>query len=85
MPPRCRPGERRVVLVVDDEADLLEIVTDRLTGAGYEVVTARDGLEALAPPGRPGPRCIILDLKMPRLSAASTPCRRSGGRRPRPA
>jgi CheY-like chemotaxis protein len=61
------PGDR-LVLVVDDEADLLEIVTDRLVGAGYRVLTARDGLEALERARAARPACIILDLKMPRLS-----------------
>lgn len=60
-------GGERVVLVVDDEADLLEIVSDRLTGAGYRVLTARDGLEALERVRAARPACVILDLKMPRL------------------
>ncbi len=64
--PAAEPGER-LVLVVDDEADLLEIVTDRLERAGYRVVTARDGLEALVRVRAARPGCIILDLKMPRL------------------
>jgi CheY-like chemotaxis protein len=55
------------VLVVDDEPDLLQIVVDRLEAAGYEVVTARDGLEALERLARDRPGCVILDLKMPRL------------------
>jgi two-component system alkaline phosphatase synthesis response regulator PhoP len=53
--------------VVDDEDDLLQIVADRLEGAGYRVVTARDGLEALDRVRVERPRCVILDLKMPRL------------------
>lgn len=57
-----------VVLVVDDEADLLEIVRDRLEVAGYRVLTARDGLEALERVRIARPDCIILDLKMPHLS-----------------
>jgi CheY-like chemotaxis protein len=60
-------GEDRLVLVVDDEADLLQIVSDRLAAAGYRVVTARDGIEALARLREAPPGCIILDLKMPRL------------------
>lgn len=60
-------GAERLVLVVDDEADLLEIVTDRLERAGYRVLTARDGLEALEQVRAARPACIILDLKMPRL------------------
>jgi CheY-like chemotaxis protein len=58
---------RGPVLVVDDEADLLEIVSDRLAGEGYRVLTARDGLEALEVVRAARPTCIILDLKMPRL------------------
>jgi CheY-like chemotaxis protein len=59
---------RGLVLVVDDEADLLEIVTDRLAAEGYRVLTARDGLEAIERVRAERPGCIILDLKMPRLS-----------------
>jgi CheY-like chemotaxis protein len=55
------------VLVVDDEPDLLLIVTDRLEAAGYRVVTARDGVEALERIRAIRPRCVVLDLKMPRL------------------
>jgi two-component system response regulator GlrR len=61
-----RTGER-LVLVVDDEADLLQIVSDRLVAAGYRVITARDGLEALDRVREAQPACVILDLKMPRL------------------
>ncbi len=57
----------RLVLVVDDEPDLLQIVCDRLESAGYRVRTARDGLEALERIREDGPGCVILDLKMPRL------------------
>lgn len=68
MPARGDSRAERLVLVVDDEADLLEIVTDRLEGAGYRVLTARDGLEALERVRATRPACIILDLKMPRIS-----------------
>ena len=59
-------GGDRLVLVVDDEADLLQIVSDRLAAAGYRVLTARDGIEAIARAKEARPGCIILDLKMPR-------------------
>jgi CheY-like chemotaxis protein len=65
LPPAA--GEDRLVLVVDDEDDLLQIVSDRLAAAGYRVLTARDGIEALACAREAHPGCIILDLKMPRL------------------
>ena len=54
--------------MVDDEADLVQVVSDRLAAAGYRVLTARDGIEALASVREAQPGCIILDLKMPRLS-----------------
>ena len=63
----ARIGPERVVLVVDDEADLREIVADRLRSAGYGVLTARDGLEAIEVVRAARPRCVVLDLKMPRL------------------
>ena len=66
-PPPPAAAEDRLVLVVDDEADLLQIVSDRLAAAGYRVLTARDGIEALARAREARPGCIILDLKMPRL------------------
>jgi CheY-like chemotaxis protein len=66
-PGRPAPGEDHLVLVVDDEADLLQIVSDRLGAAGYRVLTARDGVEALARAREARPGCVILDLKMPRL------------------
>jgi CheY-like chemotaxis protein len=56
-------GSDRLVRVVDDEADLLQIVSDRLVAAGYRVLTARDGIEALARAREARPGCIILDLK----------------------
>jgi CheY-like chemotaxis protein len=56
-----------VVLVVDDDTDLLTILTDRLAAAGYAVLTARDGVEALARVEEAPPAGVVLDLKMPRL------------------
>ncbi len=35
------------VLIVDDEEDIRDILSDRLQAYGYEIVTAADGLEAL--------------------------------------
>jgi CheY-like chemotaxis protein len=69
LPPAARPpvDDDRLVLVVDDEADLLQVVSDRLAAAGYRVLTARDGVEALVCAREARPGCIILDLKMPRL------------------
>jgi len=56
-----------VVLVVDDYEDAREIFSTFLQYAGYHVLTAADGLEALDVARRQRPDLILLDLKMPRM------------------
>src|SRR5580692_4244467 len=54
------------LLVVDDDADLRDALTDVLGEAGYHVETAIDGSDALVRmQGRPLPDLIVLDLLMP--------------------
>jgi len=55
------------ILVVDDNADLLEITKTMLSAEGYEVITATDGVEALSKYARSGSdiELIILDVVMP--------------------
>lgn len=61
------------ILVIDDEAVILESLTSALTQEGYRVLTARDGQQALdiiesLRPEDPTIDLIILDLMLPRLS-----------------
>ena len=49
------------ILVVDDEPDIVEVVKTRLLLAGYEVLTARHGREALARSLKEKPDLVILD------------------------
>jgi two-component system alkaline phosphatase synthesis response regulator PhoP len=56
----------RKVLIADDEPDILEILKYNLAGQGYEVVTAKDGDEALEKAKRFQPELIVLDVMMPR-------------------
>lgn len=58
---------RRRILVVDDDKAILELVSTRLTLAGYDVFGARDGHEALARLGGLRPAALVLDLNMPSL------------------
>lgn len=53
------------ILVVDDEAVLLETLAYNLEQAGYQVVTAADGASALEAVHREKPDLIILDLMLP--------------------
>jgi DNA-binding response OmpR family regulator len=55
------------VLVVDDDANLLEMLQEILTEEHYDVVTARDGREALATVYRERPDLILTDLHMPEM------------------
>jgi DNA-binding response OmpR family regulator len=57
-----------VVLVADDEPDLRSLVQYSLRGAGYEVVTAADGDEALGLALERKPDLAVLDVRMPKLS-----------------
>ena len=55
------------ILVVDDDPDILDAITMILESRGYEVVTARDGIEALANLKAEKPDLMILDLLMPKM------------------
>lgn len=54
------------VLIADDEPDILEILKYNLVVEGYEVITAKDGDEALEKARRTQPDLVVLDVMMPR-------------------
>ncbi len=53
------------ILIADDEPDILEILSFNLKGEGYEVITAKNGDEALDKAKIFKPDLIILDMMMP--------------------
>ncbi len=55
------------ILLVDDDPDILDALTMVLEAQGYQVVTARDGLEGLATLKAEKPDLLILDLLMPKM------------------
>jgi DNA-binding response OmpR family regulator len=55
------------ILVVDDDPDVLEAISIILEANGYEVVTARDGLDGLDKLKEEKPDLMILDLLMPKM------------------
>jgi DNA-binding response OmpR family regulator len=57
----------QTVLVVDDEPRIATIAADYLRHAGYAVLTAGDGAEALALARAKRPDLVVLDLGLPRL------------------
>ena len=60
--------ERPLVVVADDEEDILTLVDTVLSNAGFEVVRARDGSEALELLRTRRPAIAVLDVSMPKLT-----------------
>ncbi|MDF0668489.1 MAG: hybrid sensor histidine kinase/response regulator [Nitrospira sp.] len=58
---------RRTILVVDDDADIRQMLSDRLEASGYDVLSARDGAEALDVLALRSIHGMILDIGMPGL------------------
>ncbi len=54
------------ILIADDEPDIVEIISFHLIKAGFEVITARDGSEAIEKAKLYTPDCILLDIMMPK-------------------
>ncbi|PQB05835.1 response regulator transcription factor [Aureitalea marina] len=55
------------ILLVDDEPDILEIVGYNLTTEGYEIITAENGVEAIAKAKKHKPHLVIMDVMMPQM------------------
>ena len=58
------------VLLVDDEQDVRDLVSEILSRAGYTVRTASDGRDAIEVLDHVRPRVIIMDLQMPVMNGA---------------
>ena len=55
------------ILVVDDDPNLLVVLADQLRADGFEVSTARDGMEALRRLEHAWPDLLVIDMMMPRM------------------
>jgi two-component system alkaline phosphatase synthesis response regulator PhoP len=60
--------EGKKILVADDESHILNVVSLKLRNAGFEVLTATDGAEALEIAQQQHPDLLITDYHMPQLS-----------------
>jgi two-component system alkaline phosphatase synthesis response regulator PhoP len=56
-----------LILVVDDEARIVKLARDYLERAGYRVLSAGDGISALASARHEHPNLVVLDLMLPGL------------------
>ena len=55
------------ILLVDDEPDIREIISYNLSAEGYEVYTAKNGVEGVAKAKKRSPHLIIMDVMMPEM------------------
>ena len=61
-------AKARKVLIADDEPDILEILKYNLVNEGYQVITAKDGDEAIEKAKIFQPDLVVLDIMMPKKS-----------------
>ncbi len=59
--------DKKRILLVDDEEDLVAALSVRLEASGFEVLVATDGLEALKKSRTDNPDLIVLDLMLPKM------------------
>ena len=64
--------EKKKILIVDDEKDTLESMTFILSHAGYNVLTATSGKEAILLAQDELPDLILLDIRMPEMDGVKT-------------
>ncbi len=73
--PKREKTDKDKILIVDDTADTVELLTKRLRADGYDTEAAYDGEEALRKVREYRPDLVILDIMMPRINGYEV-CRR---------
>jgi len=63
------------ILIVDDNVDTIETLTDLLKEHGYNVVAAEDGIKALEIAKKEKPALALVDIRLPKLDGYEV-CRR---------
>ncbi len=62
--------EKKKILIVDDEPDVLLLLGERLSKAGYNVIKASSGKEAIEVAQKTSPDLIVLDIAMPGMDGS---------------
>ena len=62
------PAATKKILLVDDDAEIIESMRTILEAKGYTVMVARDGSQGIAVAERENPNLVILDMMMPKRS-----------------
>ncbi|NCP83681.1 MAG: response regulator transcription factor [Bacteroidetes bacterium] len=60
--------QKKTILVVDDERDLLDLIEYNLKKEGYDVLKAEDGLEGIRMAKKYKPDLVLLDIMMPKMN-----------------
>jgi len=63
-----KKDDRKRILLVDDDREIVESMKIALEAAGYQILIARDGNQGLAMAEREDPDLVILDMMMPKRS-----------------
>lgn len=63
-----RTRQTKSILIVDDNEDALDLMSDTLSQHGFRVMQARSGPEAIAKAGRITPDLVVLDIMMPDMN-----------------
>jgi len=58
-------GDRKKIMIVDDDKDFVQILQLRLAASGYDVVFAMDGVSAISVARRENPDVILVDIGLP--------------------
>ena len=58
-------SQKKKILIVDDERDIVKVLVIRLQSSGYEVISAFDGAQGVFMAHKEKPDLIILDIRMP--------------------
>ena len=66
--PKPTSDQAPLILVADDESHIVHVVTLKLRNAGYRVISAQDGQEALDLAFEHRPALVITDYQMPRVT-----------------
>jgi DNA-binding response OmpR family regulator len=64
----AKSSDRKKILLVDDDREIVESMRIALDASGYETMVARDGNQGLAMVEREDPDLVILDMMMPKRS-----------------
>ena len=67
-PPDDKPSSGKRILLVDDDAEIIDAMRYALESKGFQIFIARDGNQGLAMAEREDPDLVILDMMMPKRS-----------------